>query len=139
MNIMNQIHTLHSGNKTIALRERDSSWYVLGFRSMYTARNVHYKLPPEPKMRLSRSHMTLTIQKSPLINANIIDPIQDVGYHMQSILYRDFAVLPFTKGLGIVLIHGDPMDEEDEHRFLFTNVQIVDPVVDTDAFRQSLS
>lgn len=105
---------------------------------MYTARHVHYNMPHDPWMHLSREHRSLTIEKMGKTRQGIVDPVQDVGYHMTSMLYKDFVVIPFEKNLGIVLIHGDPEDEEDDEIFKFKNVQVVDPVTNADYFKSSL-
>lgn len=120
------IHTLNLNNKIVAVRKQPG-WYVIGFKSIYTARHVHYNLPPDPYMYLSREFRTLTIEKLGKDRMGIMDPVQDVGYHLNSVPFKTFAVLPFEKQLGLIIIHGDPDDEEDTEMFKFKNVQVVDP------------
>jgi hypothetical protein len=126
------IYTIKQKNKTIGLRHNDRS-YIIGFSKLIVARNVHYKMSPEPNFILIKNNTIIHDEiifdnKStlfiPKCSGSILDPMNDGGFHLSQMKKEDFYILP-KQGVGIILPY--TMEEENDLEFMF-KVHVFDPI-----------
>ena len=127
------IYVLRQGSKTIGLTHCDRS-YIIGFRKVIQARNVHYYMHPEPEIKLLRGklilHKNISFDTSshlsiPKCNGSIHDPMNDGGFHLHNMQEKEFFELP-GKGVGIICPYQLQYETDDD--FVF-KVQVVDPLL----------
>lgn len=137
------MYTIQQKNKTIGMSHNERH-YVVGFKSSKLARKVQYALHPEPKLILVRGtdiDLSKDLQNKGINDLSLIvdteatlfmpkfkgsseDPLNDGGYHLHNVLYKDFVTYPFTKMIGVIM----PYDllEENEEEFVFRS-HVIEP------------
>lgn len=113
------VYILKQGNKTLSIKYHDRH-YMIAFKNVAMARNIHYTIHPEPQLTLLRKpdHDNLAMlfinkhtQGSPL------DPMNDVGFHLNQLSYKEFLEIPSKNNLGIILSYNIADDSLDEMAF----------------------
>jgi hypothetical protein len=127
------MYTIKQKNKTIGLKYNDRS-YIIGFSKLIVARNVYYKLHPEPKFTLIKNDNNIIVDDIifdnkatlfiPKCKGSILDPMNDGGFHLSQMKTEEFYILP-KNGVGIILPYN--MTEEDENEFIF-KAHVFDPI-----------
>ena len=115
--------TLQKGNKTLSLMHKGEN-YVIGFKKVTHARNVQYRIHPEPMFNLTRgaeidvgtklyeegfgrTSLVLdpcAILEIPKYYGSPSDPMNDGFMHMNTVSTLDFMTYPLTKMLGIIIL-----------------------------------
>ena len=132
------MYTLQKGNKTLSLLHKGHH-YVIGFKNIKQARNVQYKIDPEPTFTLHRgveidlgkplnlildTNATLSIPK---YEGSPSDPMNDGFIHLNTVALDEFMTYPLTKMLGIIT----PFEiiEENTQEFVFL-AHVLEPYFD---------
>ena len=138
----NKIYTICRGNKTVSVQYKQLH-YVIGFKKTIEVRNVMYNMHPEPKFDLIRNadldlsekvsefgfdyNLNIDVGATlfiPKCSGNILDPMNDGGFHMDQHTEDSFLMFPLVKNLGVIL----PMtlQEENKDEFIY-KVLVIDP------------
>jgi len=138
------VYTLKIKNKTVSLQYKKHH-YIIGFKNVLFARKVHYSLHPEPKFTIVRDNdidlskhlseegydISLNIDPNatlfiPKCVGTSLDPMNDVGIHLNKHSENEFLTYPITKHLGIIMPY--KLYEENEDEFIFKSV-VIDPIL----------
>jgi hypothetical protein len=131
-----RVFTINRGSKTVGFYDTKSP-YIIGFRYSRIARNVMHNLHPEPLFTLVRgieapSRLSVSdIKKHPVelsidSNATLFipkyegsssDPMNDGGFHMETLAIDDFVAYPVTKAVGVILPY--VLIEENQEEFIY--------------------
>ena len=134
------MYTLKLGNKTVSINHQDRH-YIIGFKSIFMARKVHYNMSPEPVFLLLSNktikipkeqgfldvltidyNATLSISKC---KGTIWEPMNDIGYHLEEHERDAFLSFPIKKQLGIIMPY--ELIEETPEKFMFKSY-VIDPI-----------
>ena len=125
---------LKNNSKTVGMIHKERS-YVVGFKKALVCRNVLHSLHPDPKFTLIRGELlyekgiffdtdsTLFIPK---FQGKISNPLNDGGYHLDSMTDEYFYNMPFLKGVGIICPY--LLLDEDSNEFIFKS-HVVDILI----------
>lgn len=138
-----KIYTICRGNKTVAVPHRNNH-YVIGFKKPMEVRRVMYNMHPEPHFDLLRNEsidlsndlsnagvvdisLNMDIGATlfiPKFKGDLMDPLNDAGFHMSAHNEEDFFLFPIQKNIGILM----PMylQDENEDEYIF-KVMVMDP------------
>lgn len=128
------MYILQKGNKALSLIHKEHH-YVIGFKNIKQARNVQYRIHPDPQFNLQRGmelDLGQELQEAKLEVSRLIldtsailtiskyigspsDPMNDGLLHMNTISPIDFMSYPLTKMLGIIM----PYEIIDENKKVF--------------------
>jgi len=137
---MNQIFSINRGYKTFGLTS-SKRHYVIGFKNALTARKIMHSLQPEAIPTLLRNEpellsyaeegLALTIDSSatlfiPKFKGAGDDPMNDGGYHINTVEYSDFLMYPVTKNLGVIVPY--VLIDESDDEFTYRS-HVIDPML----------
>lgn len=156
-----RVHMLRRGPNYVGIADGP---YVIGFESITLARWMHYSLHPEKQLRIERTHRIdvsedvntqmlslgldtnlqvekLTIDPEakliiPKMQGSALDPMNDIGLHLDSMMTEDFMMMPFSKRVGIIMPY--TIDSEDGESAVLS-AHVVDPCTNTSMFRSGIS
>lgn len=142
-----RMYTLRRGASTVSYQD-SGRHYVIGFKNVNMARNVHYSMHPEPNFKLERTDQigvsSAAFNLQLIMNPNaklyipkftggsIWDSMNDGSFHLDSVWADDFVMYPFTKGLGIIMPY--LLEDEDKEVFVFKSC-VVDPSFQADFWK----
>jgi hypothetical protein len=135
----NKINTIRFGNKTVGLMQMDN-YYILGFPSATHARAVQFSMVHDPTeltfVRQARGTEVHAVLHIPKVSAEeMMDPWNDVGFHIQPEPFEEFLMTPFNKGVGVIMPY-DLLDETEE-AFTFES-QLIEPNLRPNLFKNTL-
>jgi hypothetical protein len=142
------MHSICRGSTTVSVKSNNIN-YVIGFKSLSYAKKVQYNIHPEPKIILLKSNVQIVKNEELSIDitidneatlfiekhlGDVMDPLNDGGFHISTTKINDFILYPNSKNIGIIL----PFDllDETENEFIFKSF-VIDPPSDfsTEFFR----
>lgn len=138
------MYTICRGNKIISVRSNNKD-YIIGFNKVIIAKKIQYNIHPEPKIILLRSNiqkikegdLTLSIDNDATLfiekhNGCALNPMNDGGYHINTVNINEFMLYPYSKNIGVVLPFN--LIDESECEFIFKSI-VVDTPSETDYFK----
>lgn len=159
-----KFHLIKQGHKCLGLQHCNAS-YVVGFKNPLLARKVHYTLHPEAdkRIRLERSvtfdvtddvtdglgslginyvGQKVTIDTQALLHlpkhgaGGVLDPMNDVGFHLDIVEACNFYMYPFERNLGVIMPY-ELLEESADELVMWSHV--IDPTIDPLAVIRALS
>lgn len=130
------INTIQQYNKTVGFYHQRRP-YVIGFRNGHIARNVMYKMEPNPIFTLLKQNPTPVIHEDTSLElvidneATLFIPknkdleIKTDDLHITPIEFDDFITYPYTLNVGIVIPY--VLVSEDEEEFVYRS-HVIDPM-----------
>lgn len=129
---MRSVYTLQRGNKTVGIHA-SSKPLVIGFVKLNHVKAVHYNMHPDPETRiqviknvseatymLDGTQMKIIPESTlfiPKCTGDSMHPMNDGGFHLNTMKDTDFYALPLTHNVGIIVPY--ELVDEDEHEFMF--------------------
>lgn len=130
------INTIQQYNKTVGFYHKKRP-YVIGFRNGHIARNVMYKMEPNPIFTLLKQSPTQMINEETSLEltidseATLFIPknkdleIKNEDLHIAPVEFEDFITYPYTLNVGIVIPY--VLVSEDEEEFVYRS-HVIDPM-----------
>jgi len=138
-----KVYTINRGHKTLSVVHRQTH-YVLGFKTPVLAKRIMYNLHPDPVFTLVRDNnidLSPQLYEAGFIDVNLsidvaatlfipkckgspLDPMNDVGYHMNFHTEEEFIMFPINQNLGIIM--PTMLQEECDEEYIF-KAFVMDP------------
>lgn len=133
------VYTIAKDYKTVGFYHKKKP-YILGFRNAHIARNIMYRMHPEPLFSLITNQPTLVEDEGhnvellidseatlfiPKSEYNLFTLPEHNLYYVNRVNYEEFVMYPYTKNLGVILPY--VLIDESEEEFIYRS-HVIDPM-----------